>query len=406
MPVFTPPNIITDPTVLAANAKAKLESELPGWRAEPGSIEDLLIDTLSLPAAEQNEALELEVINAYRSLGGLIGVEPLRATPASGTATFTVIDTLGHTLHAAETVLGLRTPTNELQTFRLVSDLVIAPGSSTGSGLVQATEPGSAGNNLVGVAELIEAPEALTGATVATTGNGTDEELESVFLDRLTEELAIQKPGPVLAEDAAPIARSVAGVFRAAAVDNLSPSAADGGEGVEETNVEKCVTVACVDEQGKPCSAEVLAAADALLQMLRELNFKFFVIKPHYTKIDVTVVASAWPGQNVTAVKEVINEALTAALSPARWATDSTRRSTTWENNPIVRLGDLVRAVGDVAGVRWVSSLTFGEHGKTLGTANVTLGAGSAVPALPDVDGSADGTKTAATFTITVEPTT
>jgi uncharacterized phage protein gp47/JayE len=406
MPGFVAPDVITDPLVLQANAKQLLEEELPGWHSSPGSIEDLLIAAFSYSASEQAEALNAELVAAYRSLGALVGVEPIRAQPATGLATFTLTDNAGHTLLASGTIIGLRTASNELQTFRLVSDLVIAAGSNKGAGLVEATEAGEAGSNLGGEAELISADAVVLSVTVATTGGGVDEEEEQTFPDRLTEELAIQKPGPVLAKDAATIARNVPAVYRATAVDNLRPSAADGGEGAEASNIEKCVTVSCVDANGKPCSAEVRATVKALLQSLREANFQFFVVAPHYTKIDVAATVFAWPGENPAVVKAAVEEALRTALSPAQWGADSTGRAPRWANDPIVRQSELFTVVGNVPGVRWCSALTFAKHGTAMGTTNVTLGSGSAVPALPDVDGTNDGTGIPAAFTITVEPTT
>lgn len=405
MPSFIAPAVITDPLVLAANAKRFLEEELPGWHSSPGSIEDLIIDAYSYAAAEQAEALQAELVAAYRSLGKLVGVEPIRATPATALATITAVDNAGYTIKATATVLGIRTSENALQTFRLVSDLVIAPGSTSAVGLVEATEPGSEGNSLSGAVILVSAEASVASATLGTSGNGLDEETEEVFLQRLTEELAIQKPGPVLAADAAVIARGVPGVYRATAVDNLKPAAADGGEGAEETNIERCVTVSCVDENGVPCSAEVMAVVDALLQSLRETSFKYFVVKPKYMKIDVTATVFAWPGLNKEQVKAEVVAALQAFFSPARWAPDSTGRAQTWKNDTTIKQSELFTAVGNVPGVRWCSALTFGKHGGALATTDVALTA-TALPALPDVLGNADGTATAATFTITVEPST
>jgi uncharacterized phage protein gp47/JayE len=398
MTVFTAPDVITDPEVLEANAYTFLEGELPGWHPADGSIETLIIKAYSFAAAEQGEALEAELVAAFKSLGALVGVTPIRPIPATGLATFTLADTAGHTLSAANTIVGLRDATNTLQTYRLVADLVVTAGQSTGAGTVEATEAGAIGNSLSGTAELVAADAFVLSATVGTTGGGVDEEEESVFLDRLTEALALQKPGPVLALDAAGIARSVPGVGRATAVDNLKPAAADGGEGAEETNVEKCVTVAVTNADGTAASAELLATVDALLQSLRETSFKFFTIKPHYTKIAVTTTVFAWPGYNLTTVKEEVKAALENFLSPANFATDASGRASVWRNDPKVRLGELFTAISNVPGVRWCSTLTFGKQGGALATTDVTLGEGSAVPALPEVTGS--------TYTITVEPST
>jgi uncharacterized phage protein gp47/JayE len=406
MSTFVPPAVVTDPFQIAANAKAFLEAELPGWRLAKGSQVDLIIDALSFAAAEQAEALSVNLIAAYKSLGALVGVVPIRPIPATASATFTLSDTAGHTILAANTIIGVRDASNELQTFRPVTDIIVAPGASTGTGTVEATEAGTAGNGLSGACELAAADAFVVSATLGSSGGGVGEEEEEAFLNRLTEQLALQKPGFVLAIDAASLARNVPGVGRATAVDNLKPKASDGGEGSEETGVEKCVTVALTNADGTPASAELLATVLASLQALREANFKVFVVKPHYTKIDVTTTVFAWPGENLVSVKEEVLAALKAYLSPANFAADSSARAANWRNDPKVRQGELFTAISNVKGVRWCSALTFGKHGGALATTDVILGEGSAVPALPDVLGNADGTSTPATFTITVEPST
>lgn len=406
MPGFVAPDVITDPLVLATNAKAFLEDELPGWTSNDDSIEDLVIDANSYTAAEQAEALEAELVAAYRSLGPLVGVTPIQAQPAVGIATFTVVDTAGYTITAASTVIGITDVNGDLQTFRLIADVVIGSGSATGTGTVEATEPGADANNLSGEAVIVAADGFLTAASLGTTGGGLDEETEEDFLDRLTEELAIIKPGPVLAADAALLARNVPGVFRATAVNLLKPSAADGGEGAEETNAEKCVTVSCINEDGTACSSGVRAEVDALLQAQREVNFKFFVVPPHYTKIDVTTTVYAWPGYDPATVKAEVEAAIRSYLSAAAWGRDVGGRSKTWKDDHTVRQSGLMSAVMGVRSVRWCSALTFAKHGEALGTANVTLGGASAVPALPDTEGVVDGTSTKSTITVTVEPST
>ena len=65
------------------------------------------------------------------------------------------------------------------------------------------------------------------------------------------------------------------------------------------------VTIACTDVNGVASSAEVLAAVLAKLQSLREVNFRYFAVKPHYWKIDVSTTVYAWPGMGYIAVQAV-----------------------------------------------------------------------------------------------------
>jgi Baseplate J-like protein len=400
MPVFVEPTLITDPTVLAANAKALMESELPGWKSSPGDVEDVLIDAFSIYAGQQAEVLKARLIADFRELGSLINTPPINARPATSSATFTMVDAAGYTVEAGA-VIGLRDANNELQAFRLPVNLVVPAASTTGVAVVEALEPGIAANNLSGKAELISTPPFVKEVVLGTSGGGLEAEEDSTFLDRLAEALALQKPAPVLAPDAAVIARSIPGVFRACGVDLLKPAAgADRGEGAEETPIEKCVTVACAKVDGTGCGETELEAALALLVSLRELNFKFFTCKPHYTRCDVTTTVSMWPGQEKEVVKAAVKAALEAFLSPARWATGKSANPAEWVNDRLVRQSELFSAVAGVPGVRWCSALTFGKTG-ALGTADFDLKTGaSVVPALPKL---LTPTEYGEAFNITVE---
>lgn len=400
MTVFVRPNIVTDPATLAANAKAFLEAAVPGWHPAPEGADQIsaIIDAYSFPAGEQAEALELELVEAFKGLGPLVGVPPVAAQAATALVTFTLATAapVGGFAIPIFSEVGVRAPSGELQAFRLVGELVIASGLTTGTATVEAVVPGEEGNNLSGAALLISTPLGVASASLATSGGGVNEEEEQAYLERLTESLAILKPGPVLAADAAVIARKVAGVFRATAVDNLKPGAGHEGEGAEETKVEGCITVVPAEIDGTPCTLTVMEAVRALLESLRESGMRFFVVKPQYEKVDVSATVFAWPGQNLAQIKAEVQAAIEAFLSPARYGTDSSGNRARWKNDPVIRQGELYAAIATVVGVRWCSSVTFAKHGGALSTANVTLGEGSAVPALPEPGG---------TITITAEPT-
>jgi hypothetical protein len=382
--VYTPPEVTTDPAVLAANAKALLEAELPGWRSSPGSIEDLLIDAFSFPAGEQAEVLVTQLNAQFQSLGPLVSLSPNEAKAATSVATITFTGTAGYTLAAGELVVGVRDANGELQGFRNEGAITVAAGLSTITATLTAEEPGSAANGLSGIAELVNAPSFVSKVELATSGEGIEAESEEEYLDRLAEQFAILKPGPVQAADAATYARGIQGVYRVTAVNLLKPAAADGGEGVEETAVEKCCTLAGTDALGAAWSAAVKTKVKEALETLREPNFRWFVVNPHFRKISVTATAYAWPGENLTTVKEAIEAALKGFLNPATWATDRTGRPQRWANDPVVRQSELYKAVAAVPGVRYVESLTFAKQGEALGTANVTIEPASKVPALPE----------------------
>lgn len=392
--VFVPPALITDPRTIADNGKSFLENELPGWRRTGSNPIDFLFDYFSISAGEQAEVLSSELTSAFRSLGSLRGIPPLEAVAATALATFTVKDTAGYLIEAGITV-GIRDSGGQLQGFRLNAPLRVEPGGTTAQAVVEALEVGEAGNDLGGVAELIVAPAFLTEVSLASSGGGEEAESDEDYLDRLTEDFEAVPPGATNGQSAAAVARQIPGIVRATAVNLLKPAAADGGEGSEETKVEACVTVAAASGDGTAASSGARALAKAKLEEGAVANLRFFVVAPHYEKIDATIVASAWPGLDLAVVEAAIEEAVARELSPATAQTDSTGSSRRWANDPVVRLADLYAQCGTVAGLRFVTSILIGAHGGSLTAADHILVPASKIPALPEVG----------TISVTVNPT-
>lgn len=394
---FTRPDLIVDASVIAENAKAKLEESLPGWSAEADPVTSAILDALAEPAAEQAQALELDLIDAFKGIGSLHGVNPIPAVPAIATGTFTLSSAApvgGYTIPAGSLV-GIRDPNFDLQGFRLTSELTVLSGATTASGTLEATTPGVEANNLSGTAVLIDVPAAVLSVTLGTSGGGEEEEEEAAYLDRLTEDLELLSIAAIRAADAAGVARKTAGVGRATGVDLLKPAAGDGGEGSEETNVERCVTVAVTNEEGQPTTSGVRSTVLAELLERATANMRYFVISPHYEPIDVTATVFAWPGQEAAQVKAEVAAALKRMLSPATAQTGPSGNPARWANDPVLRAGEFFAAISGAAGVRWASGITFGKHGGALSAADYTMSAASKVPVLPEPG----------TITVTVEPT-
>lgn len=394
---FTRPDLIVDPNTLAEDAKAKLEERLPGWSAESDPVISALIEAWADPAAEQAQALELELIEAFKGIGALHGIRPLEAAPATSLATFTLTAAApvgGYTIPLG-VLVGVNDANGELQAFRLPANLTVAEGATTATATMEAATPGSESNNLTGIAVLVNTPPAVLSVSLATSGGGEDEEEESSFLDRLTEELELISVAAVRAADAAGVARKVAGVGRATAVDLLKPAAADGGEGTEETGVERCVTVAVTKAEGLPTSSKVRAEVLAALSERATANMRYFVVSPHYEEIDAAATVFAWPGQEPAQVALEAKEALELLLSPETAQTGQSGNPGRWVNDPVLRVGEFYASLNNVPSVRWASTVTFGKHGGALSAADYTIASTSKVPALSKVG----------TITITVEPT-
>jgi hypothetical protein len=198
------------------------------------------------------------------------------------------------------------------------------------------------------------------------------------------------------------LARTIPGVYRATAVDGLKPSSSSGAipvpSGAESTGNARTITVAVADVNGATVGSGVRTAVSAFLTSEREVNFLVYVVDALYQAVAVTATVKAWPGNDLPTVKADTEAAIRAFLSSATWAGGPTSDPAVWLNEPTVKLGMLYDAIGDVASVRYVSSLTFGPSGGSIGTADVDLAGGSARPALPSAGaGTVAGTGIAVT---------
>jgi hypothetical protein len=159
----------------------------------------------------------------------MMGLPPQDATPASVYSTWTLIDTLGHTIPAG-THVGISDAAGNINAFLTLVDVVVSAGSSAtpaGSVQLQAVTPGLAASGLGGVgvaAQLIDTLDFVSTVVLSTaTAGGLDAEDDATYLDRLQRKLRLLSTRPILPSDAAILARDVAGVYRAVAIDGFNP---------------------------------------------------------------------------------------------------------------------------------------------------------------------------------------
>lgn len=390
--------LTTDATALKARVTSYLEAYMPsGFQIPAGSWLDLLIEAFAIEAAQQADVAQTKLDSDFRYFGSLVGLPPIDAIPAQAAATFTVATSPAIQTIPAGSVVGLVDAGGQLQGFDLQNDVVVVANATTATGTVVAEQAGASLNGLSGSAQLVNTPPFVTAATLAAATGGVDAELDPDYLNRLTETLGLLTPIPVLAANFAVLARSVPGVFRATGVNLLKPGP-PYDTAAEATGQDKNVTVAVANIDGLSVGSTVRAAAQTYLQGLREQNFKVWVVDPQYQQVDITVCnVYSWPGWDTSQVQADVQAALEAALSPATFATDASGNAARWANDPVVHASRLWQAAMNASpGVRNVDPITFGIHGGAMGTTDVTLGAGSAIPALPTVG----------TITVTVTPTT
>jgi len=369
---YIPIPIETDPVDLAEEAYAYLEEQIPGWSAQPGNLDALLVESEAQIAGELRDMAVLVPDSIFEFFGEtVLDIPPYEATEATGTTTWQAIDTLGYTVDAG-TLVGVSPPASvDTYAFEVVDAFTFTPGTDTVSGVtIRALEAGAEASGLSGDVELLDPLVFVNHVTLdAPTAGGVDAEETDAYLSRLSDLLTLLSPRPILPQDFAMLVqRSIPEIARATAIDLYKAD-------TQQANQPRCVTVVVVDENGNALSAAVKNEADALLQANREVNFLAYVIDPTYTVIDVRADVSCFPMYDPAQVCPMVVEALAAYLSPATWGqpTYGDPSGRTWNNQTTVRYLELTQVVNEVEGVDYVKTLTFGKEGTTLGTADYVM---------------------------------
>jgi hypothetical protein len=206
MAVYEEFPIETDSGALAEDSHAYLADRWPGYTPSPANFDSGTIDAHALMSAEVRDVAANVPDGIFRRFGDLAGVLPQDAVSATLTATLTAVDNLGYTLEAG-TVFGLRATGDVVYLFEVDSDVTIAPGStSSAAGAVALTaQEAGAGPNTLGtpgtvlVASDRTLPWLVALTTVTAASGGVDAEDDATYLDRLTTELRLSAPRPIVA---------------------------------------------------------------------------------------------------------------------------------------------------------------------------------------------------------------
>lgn len=352
--------IETDPDVLKDEAVAYIQDRVPGWEAAAGNLETILIESIAEMAVEQAEVASQVPEAVFRKFGErIIGIPPIEGVEAIGSTTWTMTDTLGHVIP-----VGTQITIDEILFETSVEGTVPAGSPSTVIPIV-AVEPGEDANDLTGVAEPVDTVAFLDNVTlIGTTSGGIDAETDDEYLNRLTEELTLMTPSPVLPEDFEILARRIAGVDRALAVDGFNPVGSTYGN-------EKMVAVAAVDDLGEAVSAGTKTEIKNLLESLREANFVVNTIDPTYTTISVTADVTVLPGFDLTTTLAMVTAAVTDYLQPynfGRVSSGDGRFERPWVRSDKVAYLNIAEVIKRTEGVAFIESLLVNG-----GTTNIAL---------------------------------
>jgi uncharacterized phage protein gp47/JayE len=336
--------------VNAANLMDEVAEEMiaqfPNWEANEGNLETWLIRALVTrliaPLAELSAEAGEEIFARFGEK--IVGVVPLAAVSATVKTKWVVKDTAGYTIPAG-TQVDITVTGSESVGFRVVNNVNIVAGKSEAKEVVlEAIEPGLAGNGLSGAATLVDALAFVNSVTLeGVTSGGVDAEEPSAYLDRLHETFETLAPRPIIARDVAILLRGIPGVQRVGVLDNWN--------GETEAEAEKALTIYPIDAAGNAVSEAIRNECLALLKAKREVNFLFFGKTPTSNTINVTATIVARVGFTQAQAVAQVKAAIETFLSPAHFGEDpQTADATTWNisTNTKLRFQDLVTVVNNV----------------------------------------------------------
>lgn len=348
--------IETDADVMKDDAVASLQDAIPEYDPAAGNLETILLEVVAEMSAEQAEVASEVPSAVFRKFGAeLVGLDPIDGVAAIGSTTWTMTDTSGHVIPAGTflSITGIAFQTSE--------EVTIGVGESTATIAIVAVDPGTDGNDLTGDVDLVDTLAFVDSVVlIGSTSGGVDAETDDEYLDRLATELQLMAPRPIVPVDFEVLARRIAGVDRAVAIDGYNPD--------DDTyDNERMIAVAAVDEDGAAVGSTVKDAIEAYLTSLREVNFVVNMIDPTETAIDVTATVTLLPGFDSATVLSIVEGALTNFLDPANWGRMTSgdgRFDRPWVNTPTVGYLNVARVILGVEGVAFIDSLTV-EGGTT-----------------------------------------
>jgi len=200
----------------------------PDWNPSEGQLDVIIARYYAMQAAFVADMASRVQRAIFRYFGSsLAGIPPLAGTPARALLHFNISDPatppVNRTLPYG-TEVALTDLDGDTQIFALDDDLNILAGATYGEVQAEAVELGATGNNITGTIELVEMTDWVSsGYVVGTSSGGSDPEADEDYLNRLTQNLALMAPRPILAQDFALFSQNIAGVWRAAAIDNFNP---------------------------------------------------------------------------------------------------------------------------------------------------------------------------------------
>lgn len=327
---------VTDPADLVDLALARAGSLVPGWVPREGNVEVVLLEEFAVLVAALAARLEVIVPAVTMQILGMSGLVRDTGTAARIAVDIDVSDTLGHVVPAGSQVVIGDPNVDEPITGTLLSDVSIAPGSSTGSGTVVADSVGIVvGLTTATEITLIDAiafVDTFTSTAIITAGS--DAETDSAYLTRGSAWLASMTQMLGRPEQIAQRALTDLRVGRALGVQRWDGTAAAPG------TVAGAVTVLVLGALGQALDSSTMLAISGDLAARCSTELDLTVQAPVTTAVSVTTAVTLRPGYVASSVQAAVQDAVASHLSPLTW---------TWGDH--VNLSRLRQVIETVAGV-------------------------------------------------------
>ena len=370
MAIFTEAITENDAFTISEEMKEAFEDIIEGWKARPANLATWIFEVGGRVNATTRDQAAVSTTEMFKTYGQeILNVPPILAAPATAGSTWTATDDDGHTIFDG-TEVKIPVSGGQPLGFVVIGDVTISPGDTAteaGEVLLQAIEPGEAGNGLT------EEPAPITSldfvdsiVLVGATSGGVDEEDEDAYLDRLVETLRLLSLSLIVVPDFETDARAEAGIARALCIPGYNPE-----DETEDNPLMFCVFP--IDEDGEPRptpAKEALQERQAAKVPSGVLNF---VADPEYTPIDGEIEIAVTPGFEPAAVVAAVKAWHASYFSKARSGNPNAGETTGWVKREKVYFNEVIAEVDRIQGVDRVVALEICKGGGVLGTADVTL---------------------------------
>lgn len=305
---------VTDPADLVDLALARGQVLLPEWTPREGNVEVVLLEEFAVLVSLLATRLEVIVPAVTMQVLAMSGLARYQGSPAALEVQVDLSDTLGHIVPAGTSVV-VGDPNAEAPiTGTLQGDVVVASGSSTGTGVVVMDAVGVV-DGLTTSTEvlLIDAVAYVDSITVTdVTSAGTDPETDDQYLARGSAWLRAMTALLGRPDQFAAAALADVRVGRALGVNRWDGSGTVGA-------VAGNVTVLLVGRDGQALTSTVRGQIRDALAAKAVTELVVSTKTPTVTSVPVTAAVTLLPGYVAAAVTAAVQDAIEGYLDPLTW---------------------------------------------------------------------------------------